>query len=414
MRPGCYDSVARLEDMNRDGVLASLCFPSFPRFCGQTFYEANDRELAMKCVQAYNDWMIDEWCGLAPGRYIPMIILPLWDPTAGAAEIERCAAKGAKAITFSENPTPLGLPSIHARDRYWDPVFQAANDTGMPLCTHIGSSSQMPTTSKDAPMIVHISVQPVNLMLTTADWVFSGLFERFSDLKLCLSEGGIGWIPYLLEKLDWTWDRQRAWASKGHVTLDEAVAGMGDMAEAAEASAWSFDTPPSEIFRKHIYGCFIDEQFGVDVIDYIGIDERDDRDRLPAHRLDVARIRQHCGGAPQEPHTRGALPDPSGQRNARLQFRTSGAARLSQSSHEQSRAVRAPRRLATAASHAPMSRAGARPHLDHEREHHEHRRSCRHRHWRFVGPRSGHGACACGTRRASDRLRPQSACRVVG
>ena len=270
MRPGCYDPLARVEDMDRDGVLASLCFPSFPRFCGQTFYEANDRDLAMRCVQAYNDWIIDEWAGSADGRLIPMIILPLWDPVAGAAEVERCAAKGAKAITFPENPTPLGLPSIHDHDRYWDPVFAAANEAQLPLCTHIGSSSQMPSTAKDAPMIVHISVQPVNLMLTTADWVFSGVFERYTDLKVCLSEGGIGWIPYFLERLDITWDHQRAWAAQGHVTLDQAVAGRGG--ELTSVAASSFDRPPSQVFREHIYGCFIEEQFGVDVIDYIGID----------------------------------------------------------------------------------------------------------------------------------------------
>ena len=269
MRPGCYDPIARTEDMNRDGVISSLCFPSFPRFCGQTFYEADDRELGMKCVKAYNDWMVDEWSGSAPGRFIPMIILPLWDPVAGAAEIERCAAKGAKAITFPENPVPLGLPSIHNRDRYWDPVFSAANDTGMPFCTHIGSSSQLPTTAPDAPMIVHISVQPVNLMLTTSDWVFSGIFERFPNVKLCLSEGGIGWIPYVLERLDTTWDHQRAWAAKGHVTLTAAVEGHGGDIEGA--AGWSFDTAPSEIFRDHIFGCFIDEVFGTEVIDYIGI-----------------------------------------------------------------------------------------------------------------------------------------------
>jgi predicted TIM-barrel fold metal-dependent hydrolase len=269
MRPGCYDPLARVEDMNRDGVLASLCFPSFPRFCGQTFYEADDRELAMKCVKAYNDWMIDEWAGSAPGRLIPMIILPLWDPVEGGKEIERCAARGAKAITFPENPVPLGLPSIHNRDGYWEPVFAAANDTKMPLCTHIGSSSQLPTTAPDAPMIVHISVQPVNLMLTTADWVYSGAFARHPDLKLCLSEGGIGWIPYMLERLDTEWDHQRAWAAKGHVTLGDAVAGKGG--QVTETAAWAYDTPPSEIFRDHIFGCFIDEKFGVDVIDYIGI-----------------------------------------------------------------------------------------------------------------------------------------------
>jgi hypothetical protein len=73
MRPGCYDPTARLDDMNRAGILASLCFPTVTRFCGQLFMEASDREFGFVCLQAYNDWMLDEWCGAAPGRYIPLV-----------------------------------------------------------------------------------------------------------------------------------------------------------------------------------------------------------------------------------------------------------------------------------------------------------------------------------------------------
>ena len=123
MRPGCYDPVARLEDMDRAGIIASLCFPTLPRFCGQLFYEAKDRDFGFVCLQAYNDWMIDEWCGAAPGRYIPLVLIPIWDPALAAKELERCAAKGATAFCFSENPEPLGLPTIHDPDRYWDPVM---------------------------------------------------------------------------------------------------------------------------------------------------------------------------------------------------------------------------------------------------------------------------------------------------
>ena len=130
MRPGCYDSVARLEDMDRAGVLASLCFPSFPRFCGQVFFEADDKDLALVCVQAYNDWMIDEWCGRAPGRYIPLTLIPLWDPHLAAAEVRRTAEKGSRAIAFSENPAMLGLPTIQDRDGYWDPLMAACEETG--------------------------------------------------------------------------------------------------------------------------------------------------------------------------------------------------------------------------------------------------------------------------------------------
>lgn len=269
MRPGCYDPVARLEDMNRDGVLASLCFPSLPRFCGQLFYEGKDQELAMRCLVAYNDWMVDSWCGSAPGRYIPMIIIPLWDPAAAGAEIERNAAKGAKAIAFSENPAKLGLPSIHSVTRYWDPVFGAANETGMAICTHIGSSSSMPNTSDDAPAVLTTATQAVNMMLCTADWIFSGTFGRFPNLKLCLSEGGIGWIPYLLERLDQVVDRQRHWASKSQVTRAASLAGTPDT---DMPSSWDYSEAPSTIFRRHIYGCFIDEVFGTRCIDEIGID----------------------------------------------------------------------------------------------------------------------------------------------
>ena len=269
MRPGCYDPIARLEDMNRDGVLASLCFPSFPRFCGQTFYEASDRELGLLCVKAYNDWMIDEWSGSAPGRFIPGIILPLWDTVAGAAEIERCAAKGAKAVIFSENPAMLGLPSIHDKGRYWDPVFAACSDTGLPICIHIGSSSKLPATSADNPLIITLALTPMNAMVTCVDWLFSGNLERHANLKVCLSEGGIGWIPYVLERCDYTLDRQGAWAAKGDFTVDL----KGGKVEAKNDSvARTFDLIPSQLFRERIFGCFIDDIHGIDCLDRIGVD----------------------------------------------------------------------------------------------------------------------------------------------
>jgi hypothetical protein len=80
MNPAYSEQKARLEAMNVDGVLAALLFPTFPRFCGQTFLEADDKDLALACVRAYNDWMIQEWCAEAPGRFIPLTIVPLWDP----------------------------------------------------------------------------------------------------------------------------------------------------------------------------------------------------------------------------------------------------------------------------------------------------------------------------------------------
>ena len=104
MRPGCYEPAARVADMDQGNVLASLLFPSFPRYCGQVFHEAKDKELALLCVRAWNDFILEEFAGAYPGRFIPMMIIPLWDPAAAVAEIERTAALGAKSIAFSENP----------------------------------------------------------------------------------------------------------------------------------------------------------------------------------------------------------------------------------------------------------------------------------------------------------------------
>jgi hypothetical protein len=134
MRPGCYDPAARVADMNQGFVLASMLFPSFPRYCGQVFHEAKDRELALLCVRAWNDFILDELAGAYPGRFIPMMIIPLWDPAAAAAEIERTATRGAKSIAFSENPTKLGLPSIHTD--YWHPVFRACEEAGLVISMH--------------------------------------------------------------------------------------------------------------------------------------------------------------------------------------------------------------------------------------------------------------------------------------
>jgi len=271
MRPGCYDPVERVHDMDRSGVLASLCFPSFPRLCGQTFHEGNDKELGLACVKAYNDFMLDEWCGSAPGRLVPLVIIPLWDPAEAAREIERTAGLGARAVSFSENPSPLNLPSIHDKSRYWDPVFSAASEAEMPLCTHFGSSSKLVTTSDDTPIIASIAMNPISLALACIDWLFSGNLQRFPDLKICMSEGGIGWIPWALERSDYTYDRQRFWAS-GQTMTGDMLGGVELDSSVDAAPAAEFDVLPSELFRQHIFGCFIDEPEGAKLIDRVGVD----------------------------------------------------------------------------------------------------------------------------------------------
>src|ERR1700691_4951552 len=125
MRPGSYEVKPRLEDMDVNHIEAALCFPTFPRFCGQTFTEAKDHDLGLLCVKAYNDWMVEEWCGESGGRLIPLCLIPLWDAELAAAEVLRNAERGVRAVCFSEIPPYLGLPSVHDPEHYWDPFFRA-------------------------------------------------------------------------------------------------------------------------------------------------------------------------------------------------------------------------------------------------------------------------------------------------
>ena len=256
LRPGCYDPVERVRDMDAVNVSASLCFPSFPRFAGQEFLEADDKALALECVRTYNDWMIEEWCGAAPGRLIPLVILPLWDVALARTEIERTAALGAKAFTFPENPYKLGLPSIYDKDKYWEPLLQAAAEAGMPACTHIGSSSTLPQSSPDASIEAALTLLPVNLMTTMIDWIFSGVFIRVPGLKLCLSEGGIGWIPYALERCDHSFHQRES------AFLRARNNGLAHLVDYRD-----LDRLPSEVFAEHVYACLLDEPFGSAVLD---------------------------------------------------------------------------------------------------------------------------------------------------
>jgi predicted TIM-barrel fold metal-dependent hydrolase len=248
MRPGCYEPKARVDDMELNWVEASLSFPTFPRFCGQTFLEAKDRELAEACVYAYNDWMVEEWCGDSGGRLIPLPIIPLWDAELAAAEVRRNAARGARAVCFSEIPPALGLPSIHSGE--WDPFFAACAETGTVVCMHIGSSSKMPATSADAPVAVAATLSFGNAMSSLTDFLFSGVLVRFPELKLAYSEGQIGWIPYILERADDVWLEHRAWG------------GVRDI----------IPEPPSTYYYRQVFGCFFRDRHGVASLDTVGID----------------------------------------------------------------------------------------------------------------------------------------------
>jgi predicted TIM-barrel fold metal-dependent hydrolase len=233
--------------MNAGGVLASMCFPSFPGFAGRLFATATDKDLALAVTQAYNDWHIEDWCGSYPGRFMPMGLPILWDAELCAKEIRRNAARGCHSLTFTENPATLGYPSFH--DEYWDPMWRAASDTGTVVSVHLGSSGKITVTADDAPIDVMITLQPMNICTAAADLLWSRVIKEFPDVRFALSEGGTGWIPYFTDRLDRTYNMHHQWTGQD----------FGDKL-------------PSEVFRERFMTCFIADPIGIKLRHDIGID----------------------------------------------------------------------------------------------------------------------------------------------
>jgi len=248
MRPGCWKPKDRLADMDMNGIEAQLCFPNYPRFCGQLFMRGKDKELSLLCVKAYNDWMVEEWCAGSEGRLIPLCLIPLWDPELAAAEVRRNAARGVRAVCFSEIPPFLGLPSIYSG--HWDPFFQACDETSTVLACHIGSGTKTPRTSPDAPDAVQGTIIFGNSVGSMTDYLYSGVFNRYPNLKVLFAEAQIGWIPYLLERIDDVWETHRGW-SDSHLYTEEK---------------------PSSVYWDHVYSTFFKDAVGIQMLDQIGED----------------------------------------------------------------------------------------------------------------------------------------------
>lgn len=248
MRPGCYDVHERVRDMSAGGQLAGLNFPNWTGFSGQVLNEGPDRALNEIMIRAYNDWHVDEWCAAYRERFIPCGILPLFDVDKAAAEVRRLAAKGCHAVTFSENPAALAMPSIHSG--HWDPLFAACSDVGTVLCLHIGSSSKSASTTPDAPPSVAMTLSSSMSIYSLGDLIWADFWWRYPDLRFSLTEGDIGWIPYFLQRAEHVVDTHSGWT--GH--------------HFPEGSS------PSAIFRERIVCCFIHDPVGVSLLDHFNLD----------------------------------------------------------------------------------------------------------------------------------------------
>ncbi|MDH4363950.1 MAG: amidohydrolase, partial [Acidimicrobiia bacterium] len=206
-------------------------------------------------VQAYNDFQT-EWASADSRRLLPITSTPFWDIEASVAEIRRCAAMGHKGILFTGEPQKLGQPMLG--DPAWNPLWEAAVELDLPISFHIGSGNMEGGMTKEMMALygnmATFTAGSVEVFLKNAiqmsDLLLSGVINRYPDLQFVSVESGIGWIPFVLEALDYQF--------QGNRVPDERP---------------EFDRLPSEYFATNVYACYWFEQIAPRrLIDKVGID----------------------------------------------------------------------------------------------------------------------------------------------
>jgi predicted TIM-barrel fold metal-dependent hydrolase len=248
MRRGCWDIDARIADMDINGVWASLNFPSqITGFSGRVFSAAKDPELGLAVTKAWNDWLYEAWWQPYPDRIIPCGITYLSDPELGAAEIRRNAERGFRSVTLPERPHRIDLPSLFSG--YWHPIIEACQETSTVISLHVGSSG-MPEMSPDSPLVALGATLFGQMSLSAcAEWVWSGIPARYPDVQIAMSEGGIGWVAMLLDRLDNIVERS----------------GYGRDYDASGLL-------PAEALQRNFWFCTIDDPSTIETRHRIGID----------------------------------------------------------------------------------------------------------------------------------------------
>ena len=246
MRPGCYDVDARVADMDLGGIWAMLNFPSqITGFCGRVFAAAQDREVGLDCVKAWNDWMYEEWYRPHPTRIIPCGITYLADPELAVAEIRRNAERGFVSVTLPERPHNVGLPSLWERD-HWDPIIAACVETDTVISLHVGSSGLNPHIPGSPGLQLGATLFGQLSLGACAEWLWSEYPVKHPNLKIAMSEGGIGWVAMLLDRLD--------------NIVDRSGYGLG------------WDTRPADVLKRNFWFCTLDDPSTIDTRHRIGVE----------------------------------------------------------------------------------------------------------------------------------------------
>ena len=233
--PGAHLPEPRLAYMDEEGIYAQIIYPNVAGFGSARFLKLGEPELMIACVRAYNDFLV-EWCSSDADRLIPLAALPFWDVDLCVEEMERVAKKGHRGIVWGGHTDEYGLPRL--ADPHWEPVWQQAEDLELAVNFHIeGSSALSFWEGYDATPGTRLTraIPPTMLDNTghITDMILSGVTHRHPKLNIVAVESGVGWIPFLLDMMDWNWKEQRAFT---------------------EHPDW--DLTPSEYFKRQCYGCF--------------------------------------------------------------------------------------------------------------------------------------------------------------
>jgi uncharacterized protein len=204
-----FSAADRLKAMDMDGIDYSILYPSVSGLAAETFGKLEDADLELACVQAYNDWLIDEWAGVSP-RFVPQCIAPIWPMEQTVAEIKRAVTKGHKGVIYPASPMELrAVP--HINEPAYDPLWATCQDLGVPLCFHAGASAKIQLRPGDAfkPAVAAAFssvVRSVSSIAVVANFLLSRVLDRFPKLKIVFAESSIGWGAYEIEYADYQSD----------------------------------------------------------------------------------------------------------------------------------------------------------------------------------------------------------------